>query len=688
MPRGVRFAMRRLGAVASALLVLLAATFVTPIVGLAAGSTHSPTVPGPDSGAMSVSLHSPAVRAQTGAPRTAAVTCDGAFNLVASTNGAGNNYLVSTSAVNANDVWAVGNSTNAGSLDQTLAEHWDGTSWTIVATPNPGGASFSNDLNGVVAISTNDVWAVGAYSTAVGADSFALHWNGSSWTFFLLRPYPSNQLSVIFAVTATSSTDVWAVGTYSSAGLLPLIFHWDGAAWSPTFPMNPSPTDNELFAVSAFSSTDVWAVGEFTPATANAPSQSLAYHFDGTTWGFVPTTNQGMVADNAILGVNALETGHAVGVGFGNFVLGTTPRQSEAWDLNTLGTSASAPVGGNLGSGDNALLAIDRSGAQIQAVGYSRANPSAGAPRQTLALPATWNSGAHTVTWAAGPGASANPGTVNNVFFATAALSPYGFWATGYVNNTGPDQTLAELYCALKFTVTGPASTFRGTSFSLTVTVQNPNSTTATGYRGTIHFTSSDSSAVLPANYTFTTGDAGTHVFSGVVLNANGSQTITASDTVTQFAMGSATITVACQGACAAPAGNPGSRGAGQVLAGTAVSRAAAAQSGAAGTGPRVPRVGAATETAASGPGVTAAAAAGGQPHVIAAPPVLAPAQVAPAKVTTIQTHARVTITGAKVATTRPHSDSDWLAVGLLPLVVVSIALLLVRRPENRRLHD
>ena len=54
----------------------------------------------------------------------------------------------------------------------------------------------------------------------------------------------------------------------------------------------------------------------------------------------------------------------------------------------------------------------------------------------------------------------------------------------------------------------------------------------ATGYTGTVHFTSSDGSATLPANYTFTGGDAGTHVFS-VTLKTAGTQSITATDTVT-----------------------------------------------------------------------------------------------------------------------------------------------------------
>ena len=56
----------------------------------------------------------------------------------------------------------------------------------------------------------------------------------------------------------------------------------------------------------------------------------------------------------------------------------------------------------------------------------------------------------------------------------------------------------------------------------------------ATGYSGTVHFTSSDSNpnVVLPADYTFTAADGGTHTFSGVRLHTQGQQSLTVTDTV------------------------------------------------------------------------------------------------------------------------------------------------------------
>jgi hypothetical protein len=97
------------------------------------------------------------------------------------------NWLTSVSAVAANDVWAVGRDGNHDGvpLDRTLIKHWDGARWTIVPNPDPGGSSQDNDLWGVAAVATGDVWAVGGVGSFLnpGASSpLALHWDGSSWT--------------------------------------------------------------------------------------------------------------------------------------------------------------------------------------------------------------------------------------------------------------------------------------------------------------------------------------------------------------------------------------------------------------------------------------------------------------------------------------------------------------------------
>ena len=99
--------------------------------------------------------------------------------------------------------------------------------------------------------------------------------------------------------------------------------------------------------------------------------------------------------------------------------------------------------------------------------------------------------------------------------------------------------------------VAAPASATAGTSFNVTVTALNASNGPATGYLGTVKFTSTDAQAVLPANYTFTAADAGVHTFSatdipnnGVTLKTAGSRTVTATDTATATITGTGTVAV------------------------------------------------------------------------------------------------------------------------------------------------
>jgi Galactose oxidase, central domain len=94
---------------------------------------------------------------------------------------------------------------------------------------------------------------------------------------------------------------------------------------------------------------------------------------------------------------------------------------------------------------------------------------------------------------------------------------------------------------ATHFSVSAPASANVGTAISVSVTALDAANNVATNYRGTLHFTSSDAQAFLPANTTLTNG---TGSFSAT-LNTKGSQSITATDTVTPSITGtSAAISV------------------------------------------------------------------------------------------------------------------------------------------------
>jgi hypothetical protein len=687
--------MRKLALAIGTLLVLMAASFVTPVGAMAASSSHSPRVAGPQSGARST-LHAPSKVPSTRAPSisiAAPLTCDGGFDAVASPNLGDSNYLVATSAVSPNDVWAVGNtfSPTVGVYDRALVEHWDGTSWTIVPTYNP--TSFNEDLTGVVAVSTNDVWVVGIYTSDASGSSvtaYAQHWNGTIWNAGY--NFSPSSFSFLFAVTATSSTDVWAVGAYvSGSTVFTMIEHWNGSAWSLIGSPSPSTFDNELFGVSAWSPTDIWAVGEQTSANGQ-PFQSLAEHWNGTSWSLIATPNT--TGDNQVLWVAALESGHAVGVGYGNFVSGSAPRQSESWDLLTPGASTNnVSLGTGLGTGDNALIGVARSGAGVWAVGFSRSTLAN--PRQTLVIPATWDSAGHTLTWDP-VGTSANPSAINSVLEAVTAVSPYSFWATGYQSGASLDQTLTESYCARHFGLTAPASTTANSPFSVTVTALNGDGSTGTGYRGTVHFTSSDGSATLPANYTFIAGDNGAHTFTGVVLATPGSRTITVADIAMPFTTpGSATVRVLCVGTCPAPSGTAGSRNTGQSSTRIAGGRTGVSQSGSGVPGPRLPAAAHQVQTSGSASATGSGTSTGSESNVAAAAPAAASTSTSPGSAAPVAgaadtapsttsvkapAHRVVSLVAQSDPVSRSPDPIRRNVLLLISLVVSTLALLALRR--------
>jgi len=154
--------------------------------------------------------------------------------------------------------------------------------------------------------------------------------------------------------------------------------------------------------------------------------------------------------------------------------------------------------------------------------------------------------GATSVTFGTGNPATitANTGTAINV---TAPAGTLGL-VDVTVTTPGGSVTKNNAYTyvpgpATHLTVSDPSPVTVGSSFSITVTALDALGNTATGYTGTVHFTSSDSAATIPADYTFVSGDAGTHTFSAT-LNRVGSRTFAATDTVTPGITGTSTITV------------------------------------------------------------------------------------------------------------------------------------------------
>jgi len=105
---------------------------------------------------------------------------------------------------------------------------------------------------------------------------------------------------------------------------------------------------------------------------------------------------------------------------------------------------------------------------------------------------------------------------------------------------------LGALSCSspvANLTISAPASAVAGSPFSVTVTAM-VDRRKDTIFNSPVHFSSSDSAAVLPIDYAFTAADAGSHTFANVILMTGGSQSIKVTDNIAPSLNATANVTV------------------------------------------------------------------------------------------------------------------------------------------------
>ena len=212
-----------------------------------------------------------------------------------------NSVFTGVAATSPSDAWAVGWYDN-GTVDRTLIEHWNGTVWSSVPSPNLGGASSDNRLNGVAAISPTNAWAVGSYTNPTTQRFYATaiaHWDGSVWTPVTHPNQAGTDDNELMAVAATSASNVWAVGQYFVSAVNAyhiLIEHWDGTAWHWVTVQNPfGPIRSNYLDDVAATPSDAWAVGWTDNGTGGIRGRTLALHWTGcpTSLSAAPTTMPG-----------------------------------------------------------------------------------------------------------------------------------------------------------------------------------------------------------------------------------------------------------------------------------------------------------------------------------------------------------------------------------------------------------
>jgi len=157
---------------------------------------------------------------------------------------------------------------------------------------------------------------------------------------------------------------------------------------------------------------------------------------------------------------------------------------------------------------------------------------------------------------AALPANSALAGGTASFSVTLATLGPQTITATDTMTSSlkGTSGTIMVVTNAVThFGVTGPASSLARQTIHPTVTALDAANNTSTGYAGTVHFTSSDAQATLPADSTLT---AGTGTFP-VTFETVGTDTLTAADTSKSSITGMASVNVTTAAALAIASGAP-----------------------------------------------------------------------------------------------------------------------------------
>jgi hypothetical protein len=201
--------------------------------------------------------------------------------------GAKASRLLATSCTTATQCSAVG-WVNMSGTSVTLAQRTNGSgAWVAQSTPNPAGATESY-LEDVSCASSTACTAVGYFKNASGTVlPLAEHWNGSEWSI-ATTPLPAGATSgKLKGVSCISATSCSAVGNYQDAAgvLKTLAERRSGSTWAIETTPNPGTSQNGLSDVSCASSTECWAVGEASyKAGESKMPVSLAMRWNGSTW--------------------------------------------------------------------------------------------------------------------------------------------------------------------------------------------------------------------------------------------------------------------------------------------------------------------------------------------------------------------------------------------------------------------
>jgi YVTN family beta-propeller protein len=241
-----------------------------------------------------------------------------------------------------NDCIAVGYYENGSSEYQTLVESWNGTTWSVVPSPNEG--TGYNMLNGIYCLNSSNCIAVGDYMSGSAYQTLVETWNGSSWTI-VSSPDKGSNYNYLFDVSCVDVNECQAAGYYEKgSNYQTLIETYDGSGWSVMPTPDEGTGDNLLYSISCSDASDCVAAGNW-----NTGSQyhALLETYDGSSWAITPSPNEG-ASESILGGVSCTSSTYclAVGYDYNGSVYRTLANSwnGSTWSLDT------TPNDGTLGS--------------------------------------------------------------------------------------------------------------------------------------------------------------------------------------------------------------------------------------------------------------------------------------------------------------------------------------------------
>jgi hypothetical protein len=263
-----------------------------------------------------------------------------AWKIVKSPNASGpdvvSNFLAGVSCPTTKFCMAAGNYTQTNGLpDQTLIEKWNGTAWSIISSPDVSG--ISNDLTSVSCVSASFCVAAGyTFNSSFVEQTLVEKWNGSSWSIVSSPDTSPSEDNFLWGVSCPATSFCMADGYYDdpSGNQLTLVEKWSGGAWTISTSPNPSPAASpaldSLWSVSCVSSKFCMAAGDYWN-TAEV-QQTLVEKWTGTKWQIVKSPDTSPAQENGLYsGVSCASTAFCMDATFAGSTSGFNQTLTLEW---------------------------------------------------------------------------------------------------------------------------------------------------------------------------------------------------------------------------------------------------------------------------------------------------------------------------------------------------------------------